>query len=137
MCPDGTVVGRSGLLCEFTSCPGAVPAAGITTVHATGVLYGRVTLYPVCPVEYDPPKPECAPRPFVTEVIALDEVTGTDVGAEQTTGSDGRFVMDLFPGEYIIKTKNVRQHAPCPDIHVKIRANASSSILIQCDSGIR
>ena len=43
---------------------------------------------PVCPVETDPPSPECAPRPVDSATIIVTDATGDEV-ARGTTGPDG------------------------------------------------
>jgi hypothetical protein len=137
MCPDGSVVGRTGPRCEFSECPGVMPAGTTTTSHATAILYGRVTLSPICPVERNPPDPACAPKAYVTDVAAIDATTGKDVGATTRTTSNGTFIMDLPPGSYIIRAKSAPVYPRCGDVSVKVYANSSSSIAIACDSGIR
>lgn len=136
ICADRSIVGRTGPRCEFSECPGVFPVS-TTTPHATAILYGQVTISPICPVERNPPEPSCAPRGYVTEVSALDLKTGRDVGATTKTTSNGTFIMDLFPGSYSIRAKSGAVYPKCQDVTVTVYANASSSVSLSCDSGIR
>lgn len=134
-CEDGTLVGRVGPTCEFSACPDVFPAK-TPQFHATGILYGKVTLSPVCPVESLPLRPECAPKPFVTELRVYTS-NGKDTGTATRTREDGVFVLDLFPGNYIIRAASGAVYPRCEEVQVSISANSSTSISLSCDSGIR
>jgi len=72
LCPDGSAVGRTGPNCEFAACPAATttpPAGGGGGIlpYATGI-QGTVMAGPTCPVERNPPDPQCADRPLQTLV---------------------------------------------------------------------
>lgn len=56
---------------------------------------------PACPVETDPPSPQCSPRPVAAVAIAVNDIDGTEL-ARGATGSDGKVVFDLSPGELAI-----------------------------------
>jgi hypothetical protein len=71
---------------------GASPSAG----NVTGV----ATAGPVCPVER-PGDSACAARPVGGAVIVVTRPDGTEV-ARLTTAADGRFSLDLAPGDYIL-----------------------------------
>lgn len=135
ICPDGSIVGRTGPACEFSSCPGVLPATS-TAPHATGILYGRVTLSPVCPVESIPPTPECAPKPYVTD-IRVYTLAGKDTGTVTRTTSNGTFVLDIFPGSYSIRAVSGTVYPRCEEKQVTITRNSSITIELSCDTGIR
>ena len=67
-CPDGSYVGRSGPNCEFV-CPdstaGTPPSGGGSGIlpYNSGIR-GTVMAGPTCPVERDPPDPNCADKPL-------------------------------------------------------------------------
>lgn len=48
-CPDGSYVGRIGPNCEFASCPS--PTSNSTTIQELGIIEGKVSIGPLCPVE--------------------------------------------------------------------------------------
>lgn len=135
VCPDGSIVGRTGPTCEFSACPGVFPATS-TQPTAMSILYGRVTLSPVCPVESDPPHPECAPKPYATEVRAYT-LLGKDTGTATKTTTNGVFVLDLFPGSYIIRATGGAVYPRCEEKRVTLSANSSTTIALSCDTGIR
>jgi hypothetical protein len=137
MCPDGSIVGRTGPQCEFSLCPGIMPAGTTTTPHGMAVLYGRVTVSPTCPVERNPPDPNCAPHPYVTDVTAYDTPAGTTIAATTKTTSNGTFVLDLMPGNYIIRATSGQVYPRCNDVSLTLTPNSSSTLAISCDSGIR
>lgn len=138
LCPDGTVVGRTGPECTFSACPGVYPASdprATTTKTTTAVLYGRTVMSPVCPVERIPPQPECEPKGFSAQVVALD-AHGTVINT-QVTSSYGTFIMDLVPGRYTLHANISGTYPKCEDVVVSMASGASSSAIIACDSGIR
>jgi hypothetical protein len=61
---------------------------------------------PVCPVQTDPPKPECADRPVAGAVIVIFDDAGEEV-ARFPTGDDGSFSLDLLPGAYLVEPQPV------------------------------
>jgi|GEM_PF-1020516 len=135
-CPDGSVVARSGPQCEFTECPGVMPVSGGLETQGVGVLFGRVTLSPVCPVERIPPDPNCAPKAFVTDVSAIHASSGTVQDTTRTT-QDGVFVMDLPAGDYILRAKSAQVYPMCGDVRVSVPSGKRTEMDISCDSGIR
>ena len=61
---------------------------------------------PTCPVQTDPPKPECADRPVTGAVIVIFDDAGDEV-ARFPTGDDGTFSLDLVPGSYLVEPQPV------------------------------
>lgn len=56
---------------------------------------------PHCPAEFDPPSPDCAPRPVDNAMIVVTDLQGNEVG-RGTTGPDGRVIIDVPPGELTV-----------------------------------
>jgi hypothetical protein len=56
---------------------------------------------PTCPVETDPPAPECAARPVQAAMIVVIDPEGHEVG-RGTTGFDGRVIIDVPSGELTV-----------------------------------
>lgn len=135
ICPDGTVVGRTGPTCEFSECPGIVPVGGIVN-HQMGILHGRVTLSPTCPVMRNPPEPGCEPKGYATDVTAFFP-NGKPTGVSTKTTGSGIFVLDLNPGTYIIRAGGGQVYPRCQDVTVTLTPNSSSTVAIDCDTGIR
>ena len=136
ICPDGSAVGRTGPMCEFAACP-VTPTPTSTTTEATttGSINGYVTLSPTCPVETTPPDPNCAPKPFVTTVRALDQ--SGKVEAQTETSSQGFYLLELPVGTYTIEATSSAIYPRCMGMDVTIKKNKTLSEDISCDSGIR
>ncbi len=63
------------------------------------IVTGYAHAGPMCPVESLPPDPACADRAVAGAVILVVNSVGVTV-AEPVTGDDGRFSVELDPGEY-------------------------------------
>ncbi len=134
MCPDGSVVTRTGPLCQFAECP--IVSNSIEQVRTKyAELRGTVTLSPTCPVERMPPDPACAPQPYDTEVFALRKDTGAI--AAQTRTDNGTYVLELSAGIYIIRAASGAVFPKCTDFSIGLANNDKQTINISCDSGIR
>lgn len=96
-------------------------------------IYGQATIGPMCPVirEGDP----CPDEPYQAEIV-VENARGRDVVRFQT-GSDGRFRVELPPGDYTIVPR------PGPGIEfagqqtVMVGDGQWVEIAISYDSGIR
>jgi hypothetical protein len=98
-----------------------------------GTVTGSVTVGPTCPVERNPPDPNCADRPLATKFEARQ---GTSVVASFSSDSAGRFSVPLPPGDYVLADADQRLPT-CPDTAVHVVADATVDVDISCDSGIR
>ncbi len=128
-CEDGTIVGRTGPRCEFTACPGVHPAAN-------GILKGRVTLSPTCPVERFPADPNCAPKAYVTRVSAILEIN-PDVVVETMTNENGEYELSLAPGAHFVHADSGRVFPTCGKERIEIKSGQTLVLDLDCDSGIR
>ena len=61
---------------------------------------------PTCPVETNPPDPNCAPRPVTTAVIVVTDNTGNGVAKVQLDESASAFI-PLPPGDYLVEAMPV------------------------------
>jgi hypothetical protein len=136
VCPNGLVVGRVPPSCKFADCPEIPPGPGDVPGQKMGVLEGIVTLSPTCPVERMPPDPQCAPRPYVTEVQAVRTSDRKVEGLTRTT-SEGTFVLDLPAGMYHIRAEGGKVLPQCGETTVTIISGERTHIDISCDTGIR
>jgi hypothetical protein len=119
------------------------PAVVATTTPATpqippvhSGIRGTLLVGPTCPVERDPPDPECADKPLVTSVAVYREGSGapTVVGASDEKGA---FEFTLTPDSYIVKAGGEALHPTCPPTKVAVIKDSYTAITISCDSGIR
>ncbi|HYF13264.1 MAG TPA: hypothetical protein VD928_03135, partial [Candidatus Paceibacterota bacterium] len=91
---------------------------------------------PTCPVERDPPDPNCADRPLET-IVAIYRASDTARAHVVTrSNAQGEFEASLAPGEYVI----VAGQSPfpqCNETNVTVTPNSFLRIEISCDTGIR
>jgi hypothetical protein len=104
-------------------------------VPDAGVLTGRVTLSPACPVERMPPDPACAPRRYQTTL----RIYGTNDIAVASSQSDarGEFRFSLPAGTYRIEAEGGAMFPRCTAQTATVRPNVTTLIEISCDTGIR
>ena len=129
ICPDGSAVGRTGPLCEFSACPNV-------TNPANAVVSGSVTLSPVCPVERMPPDPQCAPKPFVTQIKVLDTNGSILIKTIQSL-NDGSFTLTLPYGNYTFQAAGENPLPRCSPITLSVQTPTVNKVSISCDTGIR
>jgi hypothetical protein len=116
----------------------ALTIAGCTSTRpqATTVVSGHVTAGPVCPVQTDPPDPACAARD-----VAGARVVATADGSrvEAVTGVEGRFALDLAPGDWIVSFEPVEGLLGVPDsVDITVKRSSPSDLgEITYDTGIR
>ncbi|MES2135061.1 MAG: hypothetical protein V4449_02385 [Patescibacteria group bacterium] len=133
ICPDGSAVGRTGPQCEFSACP----EAGGVTSYSSGIR-GIVLAGPVCPVERNPPDPNCADRPIETNVSVYKASDITRALVVTTGAQNGTFEMKLPAGEYVVMSGPYGVPLPrCSDVSVSVKENAYTNVQVSCDTGIR
>jgi hypothetical protein len=111
--------------------------AGDVLPDATGV-HGTVAAGPTCPVERDPPDPDCAARPVVGAVLVFTDADGTEV-ARATSAADGTFTVELAPGAYRVTAGPVEGliGTPAPmDVEVEA-GQPMTELQVSYDTGIR
>ena len=109
----------------------SVPAIGSIQVDA---LAG-----PVCPVETEPPDPDCAPRPVEGALILVQPADGRDiVVAQGETDGDGRVLLDLPGGDYLVFGAAVGGLIGTPEpMPITVEAGETVSVELGYDTGIR
>lgn len=118
----------------LTACGG-----GSDTIVPTATTRVEVTALagPICPVETDPPSPECAPRPVDAALIIVTDVDGTEVG-RGTTGADGIVIIDVPPGERTVVPQAVEGLLGTAEAaSVTVADGQAVSITVEYDTGIR
>lgn len=106
------------------------------TVQTSGVR-GSVLLGPTCPVIQNPPDPECADKPFETDLI-LATPDGARVIKPFRSNAQGKFLVEVEPGEYAIRSAALANILPsCSSENVTVAANTFTDTVIHCDTGIR
>ncbi|MCX6761074.1 MAG: hypothetical protein NTZ84_03175 [Candidatus Nealsonbacteria bacterium] len=125
ICPDGSAVGRIGLNCEFAPCPDL----------KTGLLKGKVTIGPLCPVE---PCPITVPNPYTSRKIILQNQTG-EFFKLILLKEDGSFETEIGVGIYTLNLSDCNFlgcNRSLPKT-VTIEAGKTTGVEIDIDTGIR
>lgn len=90
---------------------------------------------PICPVETVPPDPACAPQPVVASVVIRRD--GTEV-TSVTLGADGRLLVPLPPGRYVVEASPVEGLMGTPAIlEAEVVEGAWRLVELVYDTGIR
>ena len=127
------------LICGMLAAILAVPSCWPVTTTPTVTLSGTAMAGPTCPVERDPPDPDCADRPVAGAEILVLDASGSEV-ARVTTGEDGTFSVVLEAGSYQLVPQPVEGlmgGAPAP-VAVELEAGKPPDpVNLAYDTGIR
>lgn len=121
------------LVLAIPGCPAAPSPAGL------GAIEVEALAGPVCPVETDPPDPDCAPRPVADALVLVQPADGRDiVVAQGTTDGDGRVRLEVPPGDYVVIGAAVEglMGTPAP-MPVTVGQDQAVAISLAYDTGIR
>lgn len=140
LCPGGSAVGRTGPNCEFAACPEVVATTttsggGSILPYNSGV-QGVVSLGPTCPVERNPPDPQCAEKPYATSIV----VSRVGAGAPFLIGNsnaDGTFKFSLPPGQYTLIAGGNKMLPRCNPVSITVGPIGYVTTTVSCDTGIR
>ena len=100
------------------------------------VVTGRLVAGPVCPVETDPPSPECAPRPVGGATVVIETAAGDSVSA--VSDPDGRFEASVTAGAIRVIPQPVEGLLGTPPpIEVEVEGGSLDLGEIAYDTGIR
>ena len=109
--------------------PTATPPSGIR---------GTVVLGPTCPVSTDPGADDPVPclTPYAASLVILDSEGGRVQSV--TSGNDGKFQVDLPPGEYVVTPVTGADTYPIAQpVSVTVGPGAYVDVEINYDTGIR
>ena len=92
---------------------------------------------PTCPVQRDPPDPNCGPRPVVNAEVAVFDTSGQQV-ASGVSGDDGSVALQLPAGAYYVAPQQIEgfmgQAAPLAFAGV---GGDNVTLIFEYDTGIR
>ncbi|MHB8604653.1 MAG: hypothetical protein ACYDCK_05305 [Thermoplasmatota archaeon] len=98
---------------------------------------GVAMVGPTCPVERNPPDPNCADRPYRGN-LTVTSADGSIAVKTFSTDADGRFNVTLAAGTYAIRSENPNGLPRCASNGtIAVRASAWTTANVSCDSGIR
>jgi hypothetical protein len=134
ICPDGSAVGRSGPLCEFSACPNGTS----TAVASNGTLQGNVTIGPICPVEVNnKPCDPTAEMYAAAKVFVYTEDKKTLVKTI-TPNSKGNFSVNLPAGAYFINMTHQRIGSTNGvPVTITLIPNGTVTLKLSVDTGLR
>ena len=130
---------RSNSICAILAVAlGIVGCLPTSTPSDLVTLTGTASAGPTCPVEQDPPDPDCAARPVAGAEIVVLDLDGSEI-ARMTTDADGAFSVDLVAGTYRLVPQPVEGLMLAPDpVEVDLEAGeASNPVDLAYDTGIR
>jgi hypothetical protein len=120
------VIGCSEIGIDLDTPP---PPSGIT---------GTVLLGPTCPVESSPGAHDPVPclTPYAATLVVLDD-EGVKV-ATVTSGADGKFQVNLAPGDYVVTPESGTDTYPIAQPQsVTVATGVYTEIQVNYDTGIR
>jgi hypothetical protein len=106
-----------------------------------GFLEGIISIGPLCPVEKDPPDPDCLPsyETYKAYPVSIWTSNGRRKITRINPALDGSYRIELVPGNYLIKLE--REHNTIGSsnlpVQVSIFAQKETSLNIDIDTGIR
>jgi hypothetical protein len=109
----------------------------VDTPAAPSGISGTVVLGPTCPGGQDPGAND--PVPCVTAYAASLVVTDSEsaVVARVSSGADGKFTVDLPPGEYVVTPASSDSYPSAQPVSVVVAAGQYAPVEINYDTGIR
>jgi len=100
-------------------------------------VHGVALAGPVCPVETDPPDPNCEPRPVMGARIEARDPDGAVV-ATAVTSDDGGFTLSLPSGSYSVVGQRAEGLMGVPDpVEIIVETEAIELGTLLYDTGIR
>ncbi len=115
---------------------GVVALAGCAS-KTTGI-HGVALMGPTCPVERNPPDPNCAPKPYhgTLRVTQGDDPTLTVMTFD--TDAYGQFNISVAPGLYRIQSLDEQTLPRCyTQETITVTAGRNVEAVVDCDTGIR
>jgi hypothetical protein len=111
-------------------------------VSMKGILMGKVSIGPLCPVETDPPDPDCLPteETFKAWPIAVSTANGKRKIVQLHPNPDGTYDVELPVGNYLVNLENQQSYGPGGSnlpVLIEINRSDTTRLDIDIDTGIR
>jgi hypothetical protein len=116
--------------------PGKPPVPTPTPV-VTGGVDAIVTVGPTCPVQKDPPDPQCADKPYQTMLVLATTIIGKNGGVLVFSDAQGHFSRDLAPGTYTLRAQSSDPLPRLAPMTFEVKEGTRTKLTVQFDSGIR
>ena len=105
-----------------------------------GLLQGTISIGPICPVESDPPRPECLPtaETYKAYPVGIWTPDGKRKITQISPALDGSYIVIMDPGQYLIKL-DIVNNIGGSNLPVIIELGAADKITLNIDinTGIR
>ncbi|PIR89316.1 MAG: hypothetical protein COU07_00240 [Candidatus Harrisonbacteria bacterium CG10_big_fil_rev_8_21_14_0_10_40_38] len=99
---------------------------------------GKVLLGPTCPVEKDPPDPNCADKGYATTIQVIEKNSPkSSLFSSVETDKEGNYKVFLPPGEYELQALGGKTFPRCEWEDITIEPDTMIKIDLTCDTGIR
>jgi hypothetical protein len=106
-----------------------------------GLLEGKITIGPICPVEKIPPDPGCLPttETYTAYPVSVWTSNGTKKIVQINPALDGSFSNELAPGTYLVVLEKDQNGPGGSNLPVKVTiVSKNTTVLnIDIDTGIR
>jgi len=106
-----------------------------------GILQGKISIGPICPVETDPPDPGCLPtaETYKAYPVSVWMPDGRRKITLLEPSLDGSYKTDLEPGKYLIKLEIDSGNIGSSNlpVEVNIMSGEMTTLNIDIDTGIR
>ena len=110
-------------------------------IQVSGFLEGKISIGPLCPVEHDPPDPDCLPtaETYKAYPVGIFSPDGKHKITKVNPALDGTFRIDLDPGKYlvILESEHFRIGSSNLPAEVVIISQNKTILDIDIDTGIR
>jgi len=106
-----------------------------------GFLEGTISIAPICPVEKEPPNPDCLPtaETYNAYPVSVWTANGRLKIAQINPALDGSFITELPPGNYVVVLEKDQGGVGSSNLPVEVSINSLSKAIlnIDIDTGIR
>ena len=105
----------------------------------SGLLEGRISIGPICPVESDPPRPECLPtaETYKAYPVGIWTPDGKRKITQISPALDGSYIVILDPGQYLVKLEKDNIGGSNLPIIIELGSSDKITLNIDIDTGIR
>jgi len=122
---------------RFTFTVSKSPVGGTADTTGHSGIRGAVLLGPTCPVVRNPPDPQCADRPYQTQVSIFSATDPTHPISVMQSDKKGAFAFSVAPGEYVVSAAGGKTLPRCSSVNSTVPPAAYVEANVSCDTGIR
>lgn len=117
----------------------AILLSGCFGQRQNGFLAGKISIGPICPVERNPPDPNCQPTLETFKAWPVGVYSGFSKVAILSPDSSGNYKIELAPGKYTVKLDKQQRVGGSKYLpaDVTIESGGTTTLDINLDTGIR